>query len=344
MLRTHPKNIRARVDSNIRKSGATYAHVLGIASLIGTLAITVFAVSEPWITQDGYNPDLLVLARYIATALPDSAFDTLKDNTLVIYIAVKMLPWVRPLILVNALQNLAALLLAKVLLKRIGPAPTLAILGFCFFTVLLNQFRLGMAIAVCTMALCTPLDRRYTRWGLLLVGAALHLFGGIWFGLLLVADHYASSRLVRRIALATLLVVGVSLVVLTWRGLRETRFYSYIVFDNQAPSFTFILSACGLSIAWRSLRVASRAVLVVSLIVAAITYYLPALSGRIGELAYISAIILAFRVPVQTTVAAKFSQRWQITALLGVSLAFFCYRLIRWMFMGRMDIPVELFS
>lgn len=168
--------------------------------------LVITAILEPWFFLDLYNPDLLVLARYIRIDMPSSAIDALFDNTLYVYIAAIFFDWLPPLLLVCLLQNIAVIFLSSALQKNFNPFSVAVLILFTYFTVFLNQFRLGMALAVCIFAFQMPTSRPWKR-ALLIIGSSFfHVFISIWFVLLniVVYMHLNSRRTIAYISLPNL--------------------------------------------------------------------------------------------------------------------------------------------
>lgn len=314
-------------------------------SLLAVVILLFVAVLQPWLTDDMFNPDLLVIARYISTALAPDFWSALLDNTLYIFIFATFFDKINPVVLVNILQNVSVFVLGSVLVKYLRPSLALAIITLTYFTIFLNQFRLAMALAICIIAMQISPYSFAKRSILLFLAFLVHLFVGAWFLVFCFAENVFLHRQ-KTNAKITLVIICLGIIALFNITLDpDSRYFLYFISSNSS-SQSFLLAIAMLIILWPGYDNVHKGILFSMVAVSIATYSISSVSGRIAELACISIIISAStklqnigHTEVWGPVLVG-KKRASFILLIGIS--FFVYRFIRLVLLGMFEIPDEL--
>lgn len=310
--------------------------------MLGLLGLWLAALILPWSSRDGFNPDLMVLAHDLDENLPKSFYAALSDNTILVYISRSVFDHVSPMVLMNGLQNVSATIFCFTLLKVVRPTFAFAIVAFCFFSILLNQFRLELGIAICLVGVRLPFNKRLGRIVFLAASIVGHVFVSIWYACYMITDYWAGGSLWRRATMLFLVVILGTYCAVKFEVESLGRYADYLVFVG--PSYTFVLSAICLGVLWPTLGSFYRLLLVGSVIAAALVCNMPALSGRIGEMSFITTLVMSGQQDAEKGRRVKhcFPNSWREYAVLGIGLVFFAYRSSRWFVFGLVPLPLGI--
>ncbi len=305
--------------------------------------LVITAILEPWLFLDLYNPDLLVLARYIALDMPSSAIDSLFDNTFYVYLAANFLYWLPPVLLVCLLQNIAVIFLSFALQKNFNPFSVAVLILFTYFTVFLNQFRLGMALAVCIFAFQIPTSQPWKRVLLIISSSFFHIFISIWFVFLniVVYMHINCRRTITYIGLPLIFFLGA--LISEWDQLVNLRYIDYLRIEG-VPSQSFLLPMVTSVFFWRGLPKYYKLSIAFLIFISMLTMHIPSVSGRVAELTCYTIVILSSTKSYSKNPAKSMGEkvRKDRVLLLLFAFVFFFYRLIRWVWLDNVVIPIEL--
>jgi hypothetical protein len=216
-----------------------------------------------------------------------------------------------------------------VLLKYFRPLTVLQIILFTFFTVVLNQARFALSVSI--ISYLVYLDNLKLKvnplWKiiLLIISFFFHVFAGVIYIIFLVTKKYPKTMSISM--LLSLLVIPIIL-----KSIEETRFLFYISEDAERGSFTFIFLILFLIVLIKNLTKSEKYFFVTMTIVVVLTYRLPSISSRIGELVTIFLFLIVSRNNSVSLITK--------IVILGLTLLFFVYRGTSWFIFDAIPGPV----
>ncbi len=308
--------------------------IIGYA-IIFTLIL--FAVCIPWYTNGNLNPDLLVLIQYLKTMPEEMTLaDSLKENVFLVYCAGRFFNFVDPRYVIFALHNVCIIILAVVLIKNYKPAKVLIVLLFCYFTIILNQFRFAFAISLFLVVFESIKEEKYLKSILFFLLAFIsHLFAGVWFSLIFLFYFLDGRSFKTKFLVFSITVLGIIFFLQTVEV--GPRYLGYLLEVGSVSSKTYLFTFLYLLLFIRKVNNYIQPLLVSTAILVFVTSSLPSISGRLGELSIMTMILFQGNERIQLR-----DNNYQMLIGLFLALLFFAYRFNNWIIKGTVDIPTEI--
>lgn len=321
--------------------------------LFFSLAIILASILVPTLSGYVFNPDLLVIAKYLRGAeYSNDWLISFGNNTLLVHPIPLLFPGEDYLSIIGFVHISSVLFFSIVVLRYCDRRVALLFLLFAFYTVLLNQFRLAASLGFGIIAIHSPRLSFLGRVMLLALSVASHAFGGITCVFVLIIDITRSKAVPsgRRLLLSALSIILIGLVAVNASSvLSAARFGAYLEVLGR-PSFAFIVPTVMYANFFPWISPSRRLSVFLILFAATITLPLSSISGRLSDLAFLFCVL---SVDVHNSIISRFSPRAprplvgcsvRYGIVLALVIGFFMYRFYYWFIVRSFTLSPEFFS